>query len=149
MARDLTAYGRVEAGKLYITHRPEFDQAVGAFADGMVSVQIKRVGRKRSNPQLRYYRGCVVPILTAAINESWGESLDEDEVHELLKRLYNSRIVETENGHKVKIAVSTGRLDTGEMNAYIERCRQFGAEIFGVNIPDPGSITSAKTEINV
>lgn len=147
MAREVTTFGNVDpAGKLNLLERDQFAHALGQFAGQPVSVTVKRLGKKRTSPANRYYRGVVVPLLTSAINEAWGEQLDDDEVHELLKRKFNARKVETENGY-VKIAASTTRLDTAEFAAYVETIRQWAAEFFGIDIPDPQRIDSAQTEL--
>ncbi|MDB5241419.1 MAG: hypothetical protein JWP57_2044 [Spirosoma sp.] len=149
MPRLIETYGNIRMGKLSIINRDEFTHALHSWPDGEVSLTIKPLGKGRSSAQSRYYFGVVVPIIRDCLNESQGELFDKDEVHEWLKSAFNSREIETENGHSLSIAHSTKRLNTAEFTDYIERCRQFAASFFGVSIPDPVKIATTKTELNV
>ena len=148
MARDLVTYGNLKAGKLSIVGRDQFMNALHTWPDGEVSLTIKPVGRRRSSPANRYYHGVVVPMIVQAMSEVWGEELDNEEVHELLKRRFNSRMIDTEDG-KIKIVMSTSRLTSAEFVAYTEKCRQWAAQFFSIDIPDPVKITTANQELKV
>lgn len=149
MARETSTPGNITSGKLSVVERQRFIDAIAALGDGPVTISIKRIGPKRTLSQQAYYRGVVVPMLRDAINDAWGEDLNDEEVHELLKRQFNTRTIETENGHTVKLAMSTTRLDTAEYVAYVEKCRRMASQFFNLDIPDPVKILSTKDQLNV
>ena len=138
--RSLRFSGIIRAGRI------EYDQSAWASAlasaleqwgDGArVRVSYKRMFPQRSIPQLRYYRGVVVPMLADHLG------YDPDEMHEALKNQWmgqNVRAVTTKDGkttYELRSAHSTSTLSTATMTDYIEWCRAFAASL-GCYIPGP------------
>lgn len=149
MARIAQTVGNIKNGILHIidqTAKTAFYDVFATWPNCEVELIVKPIGKKRSTSQNRYYRGIVVPMIAAAMTDSLGEDVDEDEAHELLKRKFNLRMIETSNG-SVKIPGSTTRLNTVEFMEYVEKCRNWANEFFGLNIPDPVTIQGAKQEL--
>lgn len=142
MPRQVEAVGTIKAGKLYIVDRVKFDDAVTHLPEGPVTLLVKSTKPKRSTKQNAYYYAIVVPMIARAMSEAYGEDVDHDETHEFLKVQFNLRTIETENG-SVQLAGSTTRLDTAEFTSYVEKCRNWAAEFFGISIPDPVKIETA------
>lgn len=104
--------------------------------DGRYTVTFDREVHSRSAAQNRAYWGLIVE----PCSESSG--YEKDEVHEILKRFCNPKIVavlNTETGEmeEVTIGGSTVSLNVEEMSAYYKRCQQFAAEKWDSYCPDP------------
>jgi hypothetical protein len=98
--------------------------------------------RKRSNAENRYYFGVVCKHATAAFSEADGVNVKQEEAHERLKRECNGRYSERtsrETGETVTelVGMSTRELSTIEFETYLDKCRLFLAEWFGVYVPLP------------
>ncbi|UHG93218.1 hypothetical protein [Spirosoma oryzicola] len=149
MAKEVVTFGNIQSGKLNIVERGQFLDSLAAFPDCEIELTVKRLGRQRSSPQSRYYFGVVVPLIRDAMNDALGERLDKEEVHEWLKKEFNSREIETSNGHFLTVALSTRKMNTTDFTDYIERCRNWAATFFGIDIPDPVKLSTTKTELKV
>ncbi|MGF7219071.1 hypothetical protein GGR92_005251 [Spirosoma lacussanchae] len=149
MPKSLTTYGNITGGKLSIVEREKFYQSLSAFADCEISLTVKALEPQRSNSQNRYYHGIVVKMIAEAMSEAYGEDVDVDEAHEHLKSMFNLRTIETANGYTVKMPGSTKRLSTVEFSTYVDKCRMWAAEFFGINIPDPVQISTTKDSLRV
>lgn len=86
--------------------------------------------KTRSNPQNRYYRGVVVPLLSQETGYT------TDEIHEILKYKFLYRqatLGEKELGY----AVSTTELSTAEFEDYLSRIRTWASADLSIFIPEP------------
>lgn len=110
-------------------------------ADGRtvrVRLRVSVVRRSRSLPQNRYYWGVVVEGCRLGMEEQWGRDVDPEEAHETLKRECNGRDLVNENtGEVIRAGQSTASLPTLEFEDYLDRCRKWIEEWFGVRIPLP------------
>lgn len=106
--------------------------------DFVISIKLK--GKKRSDPQNRYYWGVVVPMVRDGIN-SLGHELTCDDTHEFLKQRFNSTHLVSKEGEVIDIADSTTKLDTAGFMIYLEQIQRFSADFLGVVIPDPNEQT--------
>ncbi len=97
---------------------------------------IKKVFKKRSLPQNNWYWGVILPMIADEMGEE-----NHDEVHAILrsKFLSKTKVIKGKNGEleEVKITGRTHKLSTHLFSIYVEKCRKFGAEFYGLNIPDP------------
>lgn len=148
MPKILTTYGNVADGRLNLTERDKFTAALGGWRDGAVKLVVTYLYGKRSNPQNAYYWAVVVPLIREGMEESMGESITDEEVHEWLKQQFNPRPIRTTNGHTFTLPGDTKSLDTAEFAAYLERCRQFAADTLGIDIPDPVKLETACGALN-
>lgn len=99
-----------------------------------VIVEIRRRGR--TNNQNRYYWGVCIPMVTKGINDL-GHDLNNQDTHEFLKKEFNLKEVELDNGHYLEIPGSTTEMTTVDFMAYIEKIQHFAANMLGVTIPNP------------
>jgi hypothetical protein len=100
-----------------------------------IEVTIKAEQKRRSNRQNAYYWGIVVKVMADAAGYT------PDEMHDALRhRLLLHRSFTNDAGEELEIPCSTAKLSAGEFEDYMRACRQFGAEFFGVYIPDPNEV---------
>jgi hypothetical protein len=131
---------KVENGKLS-TNRNSIAKAINEFNGKEVTITIENKIKKRTTPQNRYYWGCMLPILKAAIYETWGEVKSIEEIHNWAKVQFNyvEKINES-TGEIIKLAKSTTENNTTEQEIYHEEIRRFAKEWFGVEIPLPNEV---------
>jgi hypothetical protein len=92
-----------------------------------VEVVIRKYKSKRSNEQNSYYWGVVLDIL------SKHTGYESDEMHEILKfKFLRKRI-----NNDVEYVQSTTKLNTAEMEEYLEKVRRWAATELSCNIPLP------------
>jgi len=96
-----------------------------------VQVTVEKLKHSRTNGQNRYYWGVVVKLIAQHTGH------DPEQIHEALKTMFSPK---WHLGDKA-IPTSTTRLDTLAFVEYTERCRVWGSEFLGLNIPLPGEVT--------
>ena len=108
------------------------------YKDAKLLITVKKFSGKRSLPQNRWYRGCVVPAFKQALTSLWGEEPTNEEVHELLKQKFLSKQVpDPETGQIMLIPKSTASLTKEEFYVFVEKVRKWAAENLQIDIPDP------------
>lgn len=111
-----------------------FDQ----LQDGKYLVEINSHD-KRSNPQNRYYFGCIIPLIQQGIKEL-GTEITKEECHEFLKARFNfSELVNESTGECFILPRSTTALNKEQFSEYIEKIQRFASEFLNIVIPDPGT----------
>ncbi len=119
--------GEVRAdGRLYFYDRRRADQFIATLAGQVVTVDIDKIKRQRSDNQNRWYWGCIIPTL--------GDYLgyDKEELHSALK----FRFLQTHADGPLPTVRSTASLSTKEFAEYCDNCVRLAAEM-GVVIEDP------------
>ena len=139
----IVTYGTVSATELKIYNRAKFKSEVLKLRrksdnETTVKITVERKKKTRSTMQNAYYWGVVIDIITEAISDAHGEKVESEDVHALLKSMFNfAEIVNESTGEVVKIPLSTIDLSTAEFEDYLEKCRRFAYEFFGITIPLP------------
>lgn len=133
--QEYEATGAIKKGKLILRNRRALKLALKAFSDCEVAVRIERRRANRSQPQNRWYWGCIVQ----ALSDHTGYS--PDEMHAVLKaKFIPKRLAVTDGNGEIcgefVIGGSTAKLDKTAFAEYCEAIRQWAAEL-GVAIPDP------------
>jgi hypothetical protein len=104
-------------------------EAVKTFLEGQeVEITIGRRRKRRSLAQNSYYWGVVVEAIAEAAGYSTAE-----EAHDALRLHF----LEKHRDGQMPTIRSTAELTTVEFEDYVAKCRQLGAEMFGIYIPDP------------
>jgi hypothetical protein len=138
---EIVANGRINSdGRLVISpdERAEFLAEISRKRNKGCRVKVVVDGKKRSLEQNSYYYGVVVGILKNCIQDEWGERMTKEDVHEILKTQCNwQEHFSKQTGESIKVAQSTATLTTVEFEEYLERCRRFAQDFFGVTIPLP------------
>lgn len=95
-------------------------------------------GKGRSNPQNKYYWGCVVDILS---NET---GYTKTEIHDIIKykflsetHIYKSQKSQVE---EIRITKSTTALDTKEFEELMSDIRVWASTRLGIFIPQPNEV---------
>ncbi len=123
-------HGRVEGGKLILDEQNNFRAFFKAFEGQQIGLVVKKWRSQRSGGQNRYFHKIVVGMIAEAAG------MDPAEAKLVLKAHFLA--VDLEDGKLPRIP-STADLDTAQMARFIEDCRRLGAEMYGLNIPDPNS----------
>ena len=119
--------GKVEGGKLLKYDVERFQKYLAENEGKYVYFTVSEDKPQRSNPQNRYYRGVVVPIIADFMGES------TDYVHGILAHMF-LKVIDDRGFERVR---STADLNTTEFEQYTENCRRFGMAEFGLHIPLP------------
>lgn len=117
---------------------------VSAFLAGCeIEVVFRKKKKYRTNPQLRYYFGVIVPIICDAFAElgnpvSSSNPDDLEDVHDFLKkRFLKSDTLVDANGEVHVWRYTTTTKSTSEMMDYFAQISQFAAEYLNTVIPEP------------
>jgi hypothetical protein len=95
-------------------------------------------GKSRSNPQNRYYWGCVVQILSDETGYT------KDEVHDIIKRKFLTEKRLYQGGkpnfklQELEFSKSTTELDTKEWENLMSQIREWASMELGIYIQNPG-----------
>ena len=119
-------------GKIIIQDKDRFDMYLSTLPE-IVNIVVSKHKKRRSGNQNRYYHSVVVRL----ISDETGYSTDE--VHELLKMMFNSTIVNV-GKNEIKIAKSTASLTTTEFELYISKCIMWASQELSLIIPNPERI---------
>lgn len=142
--RRIEATGTISNGLLKIAYRSKFDNALKAFEDCRVTVTVEKIYRKRSTRTIQgrgqcgYYFGIVVNEYRRGAWEMQQRLLSTDDAHAELKA--NCNYVERyndETGSVSRCVNSTADLTTVQFEEYLDRCREFIHEWFGIRVPLP------------
>ena len=134
----LEFFGKVENGNLHIYNRNVFKSMLSIFNSKEIKIIIERKKKTRSNPQNRYYWGCIIPAIQQGLLETQGEWISIDEVHEFLKQNFNYKeIVNDKTGEVLRLGITTTDKSTLEFEEYMDKCRQFADEYLNIIIPLP------------
>lgn len=118
--------GTVKGGKLYFDNRDSFDKYVAGL-NGRVEVTVRKWRKQRSLPQLRYYWGVIIKMLSEELG------YDPQETHEAMKFLF----LRVEHEGKPTTVRSTRDLTTVEFMEYFEKIQIWAATELNLVIPDP------------
>jgi hypothetical protein len=125
---------RVTDGKLDLD-RARLSAALASMKDGPVEVTVERKRSTRTVQQNRFYFKTIVEAIAIETGQ------DRESVHEALKRECNAKHVEMVNKatgevFETWIGASTTSLNTSDFSSYIERCRAFAAQFFGLTFEE-------------
>jgi hypothetical protein len=124
----LVHQARVDAaGKLTLVNPETFRRAMREFAEAPVELTVRRLRKRRSDRQHRYYFGVVVAMLA----EFTGYT--SDEMHDALKW----KFLRVDPESSLPTVRSTTSLTTVEFEDFLERVRTWAAADVGVVIPLP------------
>jgi hypothetical protein len=103
-----------------------------------IVITIEKKTKKHSDLQRGYYFGVIVPLIKEAIFIEWGDKMDSNEVHELLKSNCNFKEkVNQETSEIIRVAGSIKQHTTIEQEEFHEGCRRWAKEWFNIDIPLP------------
>ena len=132
----IEAIAYIRQGRLTIEDRKRLTDLVLAAKDGEYRLTLSRNYSIRSVSENAYYWGCIIPAFVAGYKETQGETIEPEAAHELLKLACNGKTVYLGNEF-VTIGQSTAKLVTVEYENYLERCRYWIAQYFGIEVKLP------------
>jgi hypothetical protein len=100
-----------------------------------VELTLQKRRKKRSLKQNSYYW----PVVVGMIQEAAGYLTDE-EAHDALRMHF---LQKHEDGQLPTVR-STTELTTVEFEEYLSKCRQLGAEMYGIYIPEPNEVMTTQ-----
>jgi hypothetical protein len=126
----------VKDGQL-VANRKAITDAIKSFEGKNIIISIEKRKKKRSNNQNSFY-WLVIDMMREGFNNTLGENVGVQEVHEFLKNRFLFKEIVNENiGEVVKMPKSTTELSTIEFEEYLDNIRSFGLEFLGITIPYP------------
>lgn len=148
MSNKLTYSGPVdESGRVDLPKRARKEIAQ-TFAGKHVVVTIERRRKKRSNEQLGYYFGVIIPYVVRGFIEAGNQLIegnkdDHELVHAFLKNkfLRNGIDINDLDGVVYQLPPSTTRASTVEMMQYFDDIIHFAADSLNTVIPPPNTQT--------
>lgn len=145
MIREVSTYGTKEGSSTKVHNRKRFLEQIGQLSDGRIEIIYRRVYKKRSSEQNRYYWGVIVKEFQTGYHTENGEWIDKEAVHTILQSEFNSKeVINKKTGEIIKVPKGTSKLTTSEYMDYIAECIRFIAEWFHIEVPEPGE----QSEIN-
>ena len=127
-------------GKIYLKVDKEllqeyFKEVLMGEPEVDVEVNITRFTEKRTNPQLSYFYGFVLPIIKERFEDLEGTEFTKDEVMTILKSKFFYEEIMFE-GEFQKFPLSLSNASKKEIRKFISDVINFGREILEVNIPE-------------
>jgi hypothetical protein len=128
-------------GKVYLKGDQElmqsyFQEILNGDPTIDVEVSITRIDSKKTNPQLSYFYGIVLPIVKAAIEDLEGVSYTKEDIIWILKdRFFYEEI--RYGGEFAKVHLSLSKAKKEEVRVFIEKIINFASDILGARIPIP------------
>lgn len=95
---------------------------------GLWEVWLKKRFLTRTLKQNSYYWSAVVTPFAEWIQEQWGEDVEVEQAHELLKE----KILGKKTIGSLEVSASTRKLDTEAFGKYVEKCAAWLAEFCGI-----------------
>lgn len=125
-------------------------QVIRNWTDGPATLTLKRERPDKSQLQMGYYRGLVLPMITEEACGDGSNKVEQDRIHKQLKAMFleSERVEYTDmtTGEVImkELAPSLGDLNTREMSDFTERVRAWALDFFGLVTPDPDPNWKAK-----
>lgn len=148
----LTAICDIDDGAMKIIHRDKFATAVKCLAKGRYVIKLEKIYRKRSNQQNKSWWGLAYDFLLQGFYELGYDQVDLNFIHEWakanclppeyverLKKMHEEKCVSKTTGEILNIPfrLTTTELTTIEGMEYYQNMQRLGAELLGVDIPEP------------
>lgn len=138
---------QVKNGKIVVDNLDIFYQNIKKLEGSKVTISIdKKTDKPRKKALLEmYYHRVVVPMILEGMVAK-GMKVDvegelteptRDDVHDMLKSIFNSRFVIIRPGFMTEgFGSSTKKMTIPQMEQYLEKIRQWGKSVLGVELPE-------------
>lgn len=129
-------------GKIYVkdtsgSMQTYFKEILRGDSSAQVEISITRVDSKKTNPQLAYFYGVILPIIKARFEELEGTEFSKDEVINILKdKFFYEEIVF--EGEFIRVPLSFSHAKKDEISNFIKKVIEFAVDILEVRIPYKG-----------
>lgn len=82
--KEIRTYGHIKAGRLNISYRSKFIDALGILGDCRIELIVRKLYKKRSNEQNGYYWSVIIGEYIRGAWEEQRRLLTKDQAHEEL-----------------------------------------------------------------
>ncbi len=106
-------------------------QKLQGLQPGEYVIEITRNRPIRSLSHNRYYWGIVLKQIAIACDHN------QDELHEMFKLKFNSKLIEFKDGSRETVPGTTGDLDTKEFALYVERVKAWAVRFLDIRFVEP------------
>jgi len=128
-------YGQIKDGQLRIFKRKELDEIIRNTPDCHIVITFEKKRKKRSDNENRYYWGVVINDFVNGYLETTGDKITPEQAHEILKLKCNyTEIINKKTGEVLQVPQTTTDLSTTKFEEYLEDCRRFIFEWFGITV---------------
>lgn len=133
----LQAIGIGDGVSFRVVNGSVFYQQLNALK-GRYRLVVEKYRRGKSNPQLAYYYGVVLPHFhRAAIDQGW-EFADVTELDTYLKSMFASRdVINKHTGEVLAVPGLKRDMTAAEMAAFTDAIKDYSIEFLGYRIPEP------------
>lgn len=133
----LAFFDRVVDGVISLQRRKAIADAIKQFDGENIQIVIKKVGKRRSDLQNKYYWSVVIPAVKAMFEDS-GTTMSPEDVHCFLKEHVGGmvKIILTPDNKRISIVETSTKLTTKDWELFMEKIRAWCAQ-FDVSIPLP------------
>ena len=133
----LQAIGIGDGVSFRVVNRDVFYQQLNSLK-GRYRLTVDKYRRGKSNPQLAYYYGVVLPHFhKAAIDQGW-EFADVTELDNYLKSMFASKeLINRHTGEVLTIPGLKRDMTSTEMAAFTDAIKDYSVEFLGYRIPEP------------
>lgn len=121
--------GSVHEGRLHLGDREAFDKWTATLEGKPVVVSVKQHRATRSNPANAYFHGVLLPMIADASEHTPAEVKDALKV----------KFLTTYAPDGFPIVKRTRDLDTKQFAEFVDQCRLFALDYYGVDIPEPNA----------
>jgi len=143
VGKKLETFGSRKDDKLHIIKRDLFWQSFfDIFKDGeRLKLTIEKIYSRRSNPQNRYYWGVILDIILTEVLKQ-GNEMSKEQLHEeCLKMFAPKKEIHNKEGEVLIIPMRSKEMNKSQFSDYSFDVCKWGAEFWGVYIPEPGEQT--------
>lgn len=105
---------------------------------GRHRVEIVKYRPRRSDRQNRYYWPCFAEPFADWMSERYGESVNAEQAHEMLKlKFARKSVVNVQTGEVESIPCGTSTMTTEEFNEYLDKLAAWLKDFCGIEVPTP------------
>jgi hypothetical protein len=127
-------------GNIYIRADKElmqsyFQELLNGQPEADVEICLTKVESKKTNKQLAYFYGMILPVIKERFQEMSGETCTKDEVMEVLKDKFFSEEIEVD-GKFTKVPMSLSKAKKEEVDKFIKDVLEFANTILDARIPE-------------
>jgi len=127
-------------GNIYIRADKElmqsyFQELLNGENEADVEICLTKIESKKTNKQLAYFYGMILPVIKQRFEELSGESYTKDEVMSVLKDKFFSEEIEFQ-GKFTKVPMSLSKAKKEELDKFIKDVLEFANTILDAHIPE-------------
>ncbi len=136
MKKSYSFLGSISEGRLILHNEKLFKERMRKLKEvGLIELTVIPYFDKRTNKQNALYWGAIVSSIRQEVEETSGEVQSLEEIHEFLKgRFCFKEMYSPDKEEYYNLLQETKKLSTGEFHNYVEKCKQFALNFFGLDI---------------